>query len=271
MTTALLTSNDVVVLSEESLQGSGDDDAVGFNIAFVTALFRELLRPSEISRDALISYYVDYYLAQVCNGGFSQFVHNTGWKPEVVSLVKDGLAKAGAAEHANLFEKGEWLVTNEPSKLRKFLAGEYFGANKERDRFDSVTKQFFAIEEATSLRAMNSAWLKARPNLCVVPLSEVRHQINIRAAAIPDLAARKVEALEDAPRYMKQIHALCKATGHSLNRVTAGDPSHEHEGQRALAWHFITDKGHHYMVEAHGKVIMFSGSAGEKIIELAAE
>ena len=48
-----------------------------------------MLEPEEVSHDALLSYYVDYYLAEVTNAGFAQFVYNTGWKPRVVALVKD--------------------------------------------------------------------------------------------------------------------------------------------------------------------------------------
>jgi len=268
---SLLTADDVVVLSAESLHGEGDDDAVQFNVSFANALLRELLRLSEISRDAVTGYYVDYYLAQICNGGFSQFVYNTSWKPEVVSIVKDGLRKIGATQHLSLFEKGEWLVTHEPSKLREFLSGEYFGVNKERDRFDSITKQFFSLDKTESLRELNASWLKSRPNLCVVPLAEARKQIDIRAAAITDLVARKAEAQANAPRYMKLIYALCSAAGQSLNRVTAGSASHDHEGEKIFAWHFITDKGHHYMVELYGKAMMFVGTGERKVVEVAAE
>jgi hypothetical protein len=56
-----------------------------------------------VSHDALLSYYVDYYLAEVNNGGFAQFVYNTAWKPRVVALVKQGLSAIGALKHAELF------------------------------------------------------------------------------------------------------------------------------------------------------------------------
>jgi hypothetical protein len=47
----------------------------------------------------------------VNNGGFAQFVYNTGWQPSVIGLVKEGLSAIGATKHAELFEKGEWLVS----------------------------------------------------------------------------------------------------------------------------------------------------------------
>jgi hypothetical protein len=37
-----------------------------------------------------------------------------------------------------------------------------------------------------------------------------------------------------------------------------------------VAWHFITDRGHHYMVEAGGKAIMFEGAARSQVAEVDA-
>ena len=103
--------NDVVVLSRESLESADVRATIALNIDFVNALFEELLEPEEVSHDALLSYYVDYYLAEVNNGGFAQFVYNTGWKPRVVALVKEGLSAIGAVKHAELFLEGDRLVS----------------------------------------------------------------------------------------------------------------------------------------------------------------
>ena len=63
--------NDVVVLSRESLESADARATIALNIDFANALFEELLEPEEVSHDALLSYYVDYYLAEVNNGGFA--------------------------------------------------------------------------------------------------------------------------------------------------------------------------------------------------------
>jgi hypothetical protein len=60
-------------------------------------------------------------------------------------------------------------------------------------------------------------------------------------------------------------------SGYGLERVTAGDPTRIHEGVQTLAWHFITDKRHHHMVEASGKAIMFRGdSTTDRVCEVEA-
>ena len=84
-----------------------------------------------------------------------------------------------------------------------------------------------------------------------------------------DSEATLPEARANEPRYIKLIRALCERAGHTLERVTAGDPAHEHDGTRTLAWHFITDHGHHYMVETGGRAIMFRGfSKTDRVCEV---
>ena len=74
---SLLSSSDSVVVSRESLESTDPRALIDSNIGFVNTLLAEHLLPEEISQDAWRSYYVDYYFAQIANGGFSQFVYNS--------------------------------------------------------------------------------------------------------------------------------------------------------------------------------------------------
>src|SRR4051812_5684805 len=65
---------DAIVVSTKSFGSKEAEDIVESNVSFVNALFDEYLTGEEVHPDALRSYYVDYYLDQVNNGGFSQFV-----------------------------------------------------------------------------------------------------------------------------------------------------------------------------------------------------
>jgi hypothetical protein len=266
-----LSPDDVVVVTRESLADPEPRAVIQSNIEFINALFSEHVRQSEISRDALRSYYVDYYLCEVLNGGFSQFVYNSRWDPETIALVREGLARIGAPRHAELFGEGEALATARPSRLQSFFRSAFFGTNKERDRLDEVNERFTAIEESESLEGLNASWLRSRPDLIAVPERDMETEVRERASRIEDLETRKAEALAAEPRYMKLIRALCAAAGHSLQRVTAGDPTNQYEGKTVMAWHFITDKGHHYMVDLDDNAIMFVGKTREKVIELPVE
>jgi len=86
-----------------------------------------------------------------------------------------------------------------------------------------------------------------------------------RAAALPDLARRIAEREALAPRYVKLIHALCAAAGHTLQHVTAGD-YRLHEGEKTLAWHFLIEQGPFHMVDAGGKALMFRGSSPTDLV-----
>jgi hypothetical protein len=86
------------------------------------------------------------------------------------------------------------------------------------------------------------------------------HQVELD----PDRPAKPAQA-----RFVKLIRDLCERAGQEFKWIASVDPTHVHEGTRALAWHFMTDKGHHHMVEAGGKAIMFQGySTTDRVCEV---
>jgi hypothetical protein len=115
-----------VILSATAVAGGQAEEIVLSNVRVVNALREEYLRNEEISEDALRSYYVDYYLAEVENGGFSQFVYNSEWDPEIVSRVRAGLPAMGAVKHRAWFDARARRVDALGDKgIRAFLDGEY--------------------------------------------------------------------------------------------------------------------------------------------------
>lgn len=267
------TCPNAIVVLEASVTHDDPGEIVGSNIWFVNALLDEYFTVDEIAVDALRSYYVDYYLAQVNNGGFSQFVYNSRWSPLVVQLVRDGMQAMGARRHLEVFESGAKLVEEfGHDRLGEYFASEYFGDNADRDELNAPNPQFSAAEEVEDLLALNAAWLRKHPDLCPMASEEdMRREASRRGQALPDRERRVAEARANEPRYMKLIRALCDRAGQELDRVTAGDPTRVHQGERTLAWHFITDKGHHHMVEAGGRAIMFRGhSTTDRVCDVIA-
>jgi hypothetical protein len=257
-----------VIVSDQRVAST---DVVSSNIEVVNALFGEHLRADEIAPDALRSYYVDYYLAQVENGGFSQFVYNSHWSPVMNGFIREGLAAMRAMRHLALFNESAALVEKlGAERLPTFLEGELFGTNPTRDALNINNDRFYALTETEDLIALNAAWLRSLPGLKVMTAAEITAEIARRGAALPDREERMRAALENEPRYLKLIRALIAKAGHELSRVTAGDPNHQHNGQRVLAWHFLTDKGHHYMVDADGKAVMFNGDTKKVVTEIEA-
>jgi hypothetical protein len=267
----LLQTTEAVIVSQQSYQSDEPYDIIGSNISFVNALFKAYLHTDEIAPDALRSYYVDYYLAQQDNGGFSQFVYNSRWSTLVVTWVREGLAAMGANQQLALFEESAALLnTLGEKRLELFLQSGYFDDNEERDLLNTLSDRFSILKDHENLVVLNATWLRTLPHLVVMTIKEVEAEVQRRSIAIPDREQRIARARANEPRYVKLIRALCTQIGHQLSRITAGDPTHVYAGQPTLAWHFITDQGHHYMVEAEDKALMFRGDTQECIAQVAA-
>jgi hypothetical protein len=265
----ILTPDDSIVVSKDSIESDDAYDVIWSNIDFLNALFAEYIGKEEVSRDALLSYYVDYYLAQVNNGGFSQFVYNSHWDAGIVRRIREGLGAMNANKNLALFEEGATLVSSlGEAKLKKFLASKYFGDNRLRDQLAAIDDRFFALQKDEDLIRLNSAWLKRHPKLIVLSKSELTKEVARRAAALPDRAVRQKRALDSEPQFTKLIRLLCAKAGQDLKNITAGDPAQKFQGKDVLAWHFITDKGHYFMVEADGKAMMFDGTSQAKVVEI---
>jgi len=259
------------IVSAESVASADPAEIIHSNIAFVNALLKEQVRPEEIASDALRSYYVDYYLAQMENGGFSQFAYNSRWSPKLVRLVREGLAAIKAEQHLRLFDECCALLERLGEKrLEAFLKSELFGTNAERDFLDAHNARFYALTEVEDLIALNAAWLRKLPGLQVMNADQMRAEVERRAAALPDREERKRAALENEPRDMKLIRELVAQAGQKLVRVNAGDPNHQHNGERTVAWHFSTDNGHHYMIDADGQALMFDGTTKNLVAQIDA-
>jgi len=265
---------DAIVVSRNSLASDDAYAPIQSNISFINAQLDQWLRPHEIAADAMCSYYVDFYVAQVENGGFAQFVYNCNADPLVLDQVGRGLQAMQAPRHAALYAASRALLEQmDEDTLQAFMDGDYFGDNPARDALDRHSDAFFALAEAEDLIALNSAWLRAHPQLVVLSIEEMQAEVQRRGAALPDRLERIAAALQNEPRYMKLIRRLCADSGHTLDRVTAGDPSHQHNGSQALAWHFLTDRGHFYLLDLDGIARMHDADSQALVaqIEVPAE
>jgi hypothetical protein len=262
-----LGSSDPIIVSRESAESADPQAIVQCNVDVVNALRKALLLPEEISQDAWLSYYVDYYLAQVQNGGFSQFVYNSKWADRVIVLVTEGLVSMGAKRHFALFKEGASLVNSFGTRIRAFFSSDYFGTNAGRDRLDGITNRFYEVDRVEGLLGLNANWLKSHPNLKLLPEQELRGAVERRASLIPDLAQREALARSNEPVWLRNIRALCALSGQSLVRLNAGT-GQAYEGKTVFAHHFSTDRGHHYMIEVDGKALLFNGTTNVRVAEL---
>ena len=130
-----------IYVSQQSFNDEDEYEIVSSNIDLLNILLNEYLNEDEIHPASLQSYYVDYYHAQVHNGGFSQFVYNTGANERIFALVEQGLAAMGAEQNLNLFRRAiSSLQQFDEAQMEAFLNGEYFGENETRDILNRVRR-----------------------------------------------------------------------------------------------------------------------------------
>ncbi|MCS4304969.1 DUF4375 domain-containing protein [Chryseobacterium sp. BIGb0232] len=174
---------DKIIVSDTSYNSNDPYDLILSNISVVNLLNEEGFEPENMHEDSIISYYLDYYLAQYSNGNFSQFVWNSGWSPELNRDIEEGLKKTGAQKNLILFLEQCTKVENlEEGELEKYLKSEYFGPNKTRDKLKNSS--FYSLEE--DLIVLHSQWLRNHPDLQVLPVEEM-------FSALEKLVGRKIE------------------------------------------------------------------------------
>jgi hypothetical protein len=176
-----------VVVSKRSYESDDPNDIIESSISFVNASFESGLGPEDLAPDALRSYYVDYYLAQMNYGGSSQFVYNSRWHQQAITYVREGLAAIGATRHLALFEAAARSIQKFGARrLEAFFDSEYFGKNEARDELNGFGEGFFEVAREENLCSLNARWLRGLPQLSVLTIEEMKAEIKRRVAAAVD-------------------------------------------------------------------------------------
>lgn len=262
---------DKIFVSPEAKQSNDAQQLIWSNIDMVNYYFDYYLNEDEIVVDALYSYYVDYYFAQVNNGGFSQFIYNTDNSDIVKNYVYMGLKAMQADAHLALFERAMKSVNElNEQEMQQFLSGDYFGDdNQQRHILNQFNDEFFQLDEHESLSDINAEWLKQHPLLTEIEQEQLENLLIELDKTIPDLEQRKQLAYENRPDYVKTIEAMCEKIGIELDMITAGIPDFEYQDEEYFAWYFTTNKGVFCMIELEEqeKALMFDADSRSLVLE----
>ena len=237
----------VAPLAAEFMQAQGTIDEV---TGFAHGLWERHVRDDEMPPEVINVSRVNYFVGQILNGGFLQFVQNSRWNKEFVGGVRSGLAAIGAHEHLAVFEGGARLIDQ---------AYQTGGGQLERDRFNKAFDQL-EREHLTNARLsarlnrhVDDSWkwgdrwqclqlLSARyvagwRDVARVPAAAYSAALDRVAAAVPDLAARR-QAREDArPWEKKAIDRLVAQAGLDHVWYTAFG-ARKHNGRTLWCWNF---------------------------------
>ncbi|AOT05334.1 hypothetical protein ASPU41_04140 [Arthrobacter sp. U41] len=253
-------------MPRESINGS-DADVVDANVDVVNAMYAELLDLGEIAPNALRSYYVDFYLTQSLGGGFAQYVFTAPEREDIDAYIRAGLEGMGAAAHLDLFNRTAAAFDS----LSEDEADAYLDRDADLDdgadvipdavrHLEELDGEFETLLETEDLTALNAAWLRDQADLLILDEEELDRHIAERVSRIPNLAERQAEAAEDelldTPEFEVIIRELCDVAGHTLLKITMGDPNYDHDGQTTLAWHFTTDQGEFLMLDDEQEAVM---------------
>nr|WP_269452112.1 DUF4375 domain-containing protein [Tessaracoccus coleopterorum] len=111
----------------------------------------------------MISYYTDFYHAQMDNGGFAQFAFNSECSPLILECVSAGLEAFDTPRHAAVFARARTILDALPgTEIEDFLESDLFAESHPlRDLLNGAAAGFDEAEEDLVLR--NAAYLMSRP------------------------------------------------------------------------------------------------------------
>lgn len=191
-------------------------------IEFVNAMTSDgLFKLSELPPAAVQAYYSDYYLAQVNNGGHSQFIHNSRMQQETLSAIEAGLEAMGATEALAVFhDMLRWVAENpdEAAAQTGFSGGR-------AEYLDTLDKRFYAAERNNSMVGLSAKWLASLEVLTALPASELPAALKRSADMNPHLENRKMAARVGRIQTMltDELHG---AFGYAANQVSGNTPVH---------------------------------------------
>lgn len=239
-----------IILSDSSFNQTKyrDDDIVQGVVDYVNAMFdRGLYRRHELPSLALQAYHADFYLAQVNNGGHSQFIHNSGHKAKhIFADALAGLIAMGAATQAGLLQEMIAWVDANPA-----AASEQTGFSGGRAPFlNSLDDRFYAAEKADPISRRAAEWISHCPELRKVEDASYAAAMEGLILANPR-RSKRLSAARIAGFHHSLTDPLCVAIG--LAAASAETPeapigirggySVEIQGKEEQGWVVDTDGG----------------------------
>ena len=143
----------------------------------------------EIPAKAMQAYHADFYLAQVNNGGHSQFIHNSHRNLEyILADVRAGLTGMKAKSHLLVMEQmAAWVAQHpdEASQQTGFQGGR-------AEHLDDLDKRFYAADKAMPMIRQSAHWIASWPELKIVDDADHREALRRIAVMNPLREARLV-------------------------------------------------------------------------------
>ena len=270
-----------VVVPREALEAAQDPDKAEYLIGAVVDYVNQMLRigvfsGGDLPAVAMQAYCADYYLAQVDNGGHSQFIGNAGIAllPTTYGNALAGLKAMGAiAQHQILQEMITW-VEEHPGE-----AALQNGFENRAATLNALDDRFYEAERQQPMTQLAARWIASWPELHAVAQEQWSSEIQRLAQLNPHLSQRRIWlnvrniSFQMTDHLQLTVAAACGAVRPypELKLLVLPGSTADVEGPQSIAFGVKTDRGPRLCVyeEAGGQLFEFGpGSQGPKPAEL---
>jgi hypothetical protein len=248
-----------VIVPESAFEQSEyrDYEIVQTVVDYVNVMLdRGLYHRHELPQFALQAYYADYYLAQVNNGGHSQFIHNSGRKAkQIFADALAGLTAMGATAQAGLLQEMiAWFDAN-PA-----IANEQTGFSGGRAPFlDGLDDRFYDAEKIDPISRRAAEWISQWSDLRKVDDSSWAAEIETLVLANGKRGKRLSSAriarfhhsVTDTLHAAVALAAAAAEPPEALINIHGGYQTDIH-GEEEMAWVVDTDGGMRFAVVNDG-------------------
>ena len=258
-----------VVVPRKALEAARAPEKADYLTGAVVDYVNEIQRAGvytrrELPAVAMQAYHADYYLAQVNNGGHSQFIGNTGTAmlPTTSGDALAGLKAMGAStQHQILQEMLAW-VEEHPGE-----AAQQNGFDNRPAALNALDSRFYEAERQQPMTQLAARWIASWPELHAVAQEQYASEIERLAQLHPHRSHRRIwQSVRHISFQMTDslqitVAAACGAVAPEpeLKLMVLPGSNMELAGQQRMAFGVKTDRGSRLCVyeEAGGQLYEF--------------
>lgn len=244
------------------------------------------IRDDEMPESVINVSRVNYFIGQILNGGFLQFVHNSKWDKKFIAGVRNGLAAVGATEHLAVFDGAAQMIDEaykrDDGKLdaARFCASfdelehEHLSDSKLSQRLDmDVDDSWTWAERWQIAQVMNAVYIGTWDNVRRLPLADYEQALDRIVADVPGLEERRKEYEAARPWEKRAIDRFVARMGFDYVWYTTFS-DREYSGRKVWCWNSsvgrTTGERHHQAIFVDGEAIIFKGDTDEIVARLPA-
>ena len=195
------------IVVQQSEYDRGGADLVYGLVRYVNLMMEDgSYDPTQIPAQAMQSYHTDLYLAQVNNGGHSQFIGNLLGPhfDDTIRNIRAGLQDIQSQGHIQIFtEFLKWMQENPR------LVPELTGCGDIPEALNALDTRFYGLSKTQNLSDLNAKWIDSWKELRVVPDQAYKSEMQKLFDSNPSQAAndrvRAIRAIEYQLLYFSTV------------------------------------------------------------------